>query len=637
MLKKFLIIIFIMFIYIINSCYAYADTKITRVSFDYSDKIIFIATQNQNPTNEIPQRIKTIQLEDPKRIYFDLNDTILTMPNSSWTIKHSILDEVKVAQTSTNPNIVRVVITSNKDLSKMVVMQVPSGIVIRYDTDIAVNDFLSEIYRDVTFENSDYYEKVSITDSKTIQNTSSNINKVNENFEKINSAFSKDTSEKETSEKNIIPIPAQNLTVSDNISRIKTKYYLNRIDIKKENILISGIGSASIEKVKKLSDPNRIVYDIPNAVLNPKLRNNEYKINETESVRLGQFEQSKVRIVISTNDTSKYKPIFSQDMQGILFAHSDKMSNIKLYDKTTKITSYTVKHTNNYDLLTLNLSEPIIQSIVRDYNELNLTIYNADPLITPLFTEDIKSTAFKDIKITGITTNNFNAGVNITIPIDKYDTIYAYETQNAKQLILKIEPQKIIEKKHKAAEKINKNLGKNNIIILDAGHGGADVGATRNNVFEKDLNLIVTQKVYQILTEQGYKVEMTRTDDSNPTLQERCDFSNERNSAIFVSIHTNASVNEAPKGIETHFYNENSIKLSTIVHKHLISETKAIDRGTIKSMFYVINHTNVPAILVEIGYLSNEEERIELQTEERQNNTAKAIAKGIIEYLKGHK
>ena len=69
----------------------------------------------------------------------------------------------------------------------------------------------------------------------------------------------------------------------------------------------------------------------------------------------------------------------------------------------------------------------------------------------------------------------------------------------------------------------------------------------------------------------------------------------------------------------------------------MISETKAVDRGTIKSMFYVINHTEVPAILVEMGYISNNAERTALLTKERQNQTAKAIADGIVEYLRGIK
>ena len=639
MLKKFLLIIFIIFFGFIFSNSAFASIKITNVSFDDSDKIIFLSTQKPAEETISPQKIKIVKLDEPSRIYFDLTNTILTMKNTSWSLSNSVLKEVKVAQTSTEPNIVRVVITSDEDLSKIVVMQMPSGFLIKYGTEIASNDYLSEFYRDKTTSDYDYYEKTSYINLSDLQVQKELVNKTDKNFNKINSALS-NTSTNSTAQtgndKNVIPIPAQNLSISNNVSRIKTKYYINRLDIKKGNILISGIGSASLEKVKVLTDPNRVVFDMPNTVLNPNLHNNEYTINETEKVRLAQFEQSKVRVVITTDDTSKYKPIFSQDMQGILFAHSDRLTNIKLFDKIAAVESYSVKHTNDYDMLTLNFTEPVIQSVVRDYNTVNLTVYNAKPVLPTFFTDNIKNTMFKNLKVSKIaSTEQFSAGQMFNIPVDKYDTIYVYEAQSGKQIVIKAEPQKIIEKPK--VDKIKIKLGKNDIIILDPGHGGADVGATRNNVFEKDLNLEVSKKVYDILTKAGLKVEMTRTTDVNPTLQERCDFSNERKSVVFVSIHTNASVNEAPNGIETHFYHDNSIDLSNIVHKHLINETKALDRGTIKSMFYVINHTNVPSILVEMGYISNDKERMALQTKDRQDKTAKAIAEGIIEYLKGIK
>ena len=71
------------------------------------------------------------------------------MKNTSWTMFNSSLKEVKVAQTSVEPNIVRVVITSDIDLSKIVVMQMPSGFLIRYGQGIATNDYLSEFYKQV--------------------------------------------------------------------------------------------------------------------------------------------------------------------------------------------------------------------------------------------------------------------------------------------------------------------------------------------------------------------------------------------------------------------------------------------------------------------------------------------------------
>lgn len=586
MLKKFLLSIFIIFIALINANNAFASVRITNVSFDNSDKIIFLSTQKSSGEEVTPQKIRIIKLDEPSRIYFDLPNSILTMKNFSKIMNNSTLKEVKVAQTSTNPNVVRVVITSDNDLSKIVVMQLSSGFLIRYGEGIASNDYLSELYRDKSVSDYDYYEKTSFIDS-SIQQTQNNqkdlVNSVDEKFNKINSALSNTSTIKtaQTNDKNIIPIPAQNLSISNNISKIKTKYYLNRIDIKHGNILISGVGSASFEKVKVLSEPNRVVFDMPNTILNPNLHNNEYKINETEKVRLAQFEQSKVRIVIITDDTSKYSPIFSQDMQGVLFAHSNRMANVKLFDKISTAESYNVKHTDNYDLLTLNFTEPVVQSVVRDYNNINLTVYNAKPVLPLFFTENIKNTMFKDIKVSKInSTEQFQAGQTFNIPVDKYDNVYVYEAQNGKQLVIKIEPQQVITKTKPKIDKSKVKLGKNEVIIIDPGHGGPDVGATRNNVFEKDLNLDVAKKVYNILTKEGFKVEMTRTNDVNPTLQERCDFSNERKSVVFVSIHTNASINEAPNGIETHFYHDNSFELSNIVQKHLIYETNAFDRGT---------------------------------------------------------
>ena len=641
MIKKILLLIFVLFIGLININSAFSATKITNVSFDNSDKIIFLSTIKNESDNSAPQKIKIIKMDNPSRIYFDLPDTVLAMKKTSVSMINSVLKEVKVAQTSVDPNIVRVVITSDNDLSNTVVMQLPSGILIRYAQGVAANDYLSEFYTDKTSSQNDYYEKVTYIDTSDLQAQNDLVNRVDENFNKINSALSNTSSNissSNDSNKNVIPIPAQNLSISNNVSRIKTKFYLNRLDIKRGNILISGVGSASLEKVKILSEPNRIVFDMPNTILNPNLHNNEYKINENEKVRLAQFEQSKVRIVITTNDISKYKPIFSQDMQGVLFAHSERLTNIKLFDKISTLESYNVKHTNNYDLLTLNYTEPVIQSVVRDYNNLSLTVYNSKPVLPDFFTNNIKNTAFKDLKISKIaSTEQFQAGQMISVPVDKYDTVYVYKAQSGKQIVLKIEPQQVIEKPKPKNDKTKIKLNKNEVIIIDPGHGGPDVGATRNNVFEKDLNLEVSKKVYDLLTKAGLKAEMTRTTDVNPTLQERCDFSNERQSLLFVSIHTNASVNEAPNGIETHFYHDNSIELSNIVHKHLISETNAFDRGTIKSMFYVINHTNVPSILVEMGYISNNKERNELQTKDRQDKTAKAIAEGIIEYLKGIK
>ena len=134
---------------------------------------------------------------------------------------------------------------------------------------------------------------------------------------------------------------------------------------------------------------------------------------------------------------------------------------------------------------------------------------------------------------------------------------------------------------------------------------------------------------------KGYKTALVRTEDVYVSLEDRVVFSENEEPEIFVSIHVNSAVSTDPSGIETHWYHDYSKELADVVHKHLVSEVPYTkNRGLFKSKFYVINHTTVPAILCEIGFLSNVDERNDLITDLRKQKTAKAIAEGIIEYLK---
>ena len=136
------------------------------------------------------------------------------------------------------------------------------------------------------------------------------------------------------------------------------------------------------------------------------------------------------------------------------------------------------------------------------------------------------------------------------------------------------------------------------------------------------------------LENYGAKVIMTRSDDTYLSLKDRVSISNYENADMFVSIHLNSSEKSNINGLETHWYKADSKDLAQAVHNQLVKNIKANDRGLFKSMFYVINHTYAPAILVETGFISNPQERNELFEKERQKATAKAIADGIIDYYK---
>ena len=171
-------------------------------------------------------------------------------------------------------------------------------------------------------------------------------------------------------------------------------------------------------------------------------------------------------------------------------------------------------------------------------------------------------------------------------------------------------------------------------VVIDAGHGGTDHGAIRDDTSEKDITLDVSKKVEDMLKKQGYAVLMTRPADSFVSLADRVAMAEKFNPDIFVSIHVNSSVRPEITGIETHYYHQESLNLAQTVHSSLASAIDSKNRGLFKSKFYVINHTTSPAILVEIGFISNDNERAQLVSEKRKQATAKAIVEGVNNYFK---
>ena len=175
---------------------------------------------------------------------------------------------------------------------------------------------------------------------------------------------------------------------------------------------------------------------------------------------------------------------------------------------------------------------------------------------------------------------------------------------------------------------------KNKVIVIDPGHGGNDTGAMRGNTLEKDLTLDIALKLRKVLKEKGFnKVIMTRTSDTTLSLADRVRIANDYNADLFVSIHINSSVKSEINGIETHYYSDRGYDVAKVIHKELISNISATDRGLFKSKFYVINHTEAPAVLLELGFISNEQEKNLLTSERRQTDSAQAIADGIVNYL----
>lgn len=181
------------------------------------------------------------------------------------------------------------------------------------------------------------------------------------------------------------------------------------------------------------------------------------------------------------------------------------------------------------------------------------------------------------------------------------------------------------------------------LIILDAGHGGSDSGAVGylngNQVLEKNLTLEITNKVKERLEERGYKVSMTRTGDTLPSLVERPTQANEEKAAVFVSIHIN-SVDNAPEanGTEVYYaesnngddYAVNSKKLAENILTRMLYYMHSTNRGVKTAEHAVTKRCEMPASLVEVGFITNPTEVYNMTTEEYQYKAAQGIAEGII-------
>ena len=177
------------------------------------------------------------------------------------------------------------------------------------------------------------------------------------------------------------------------------------------------------------------------------------------------------------------------------------------------------------------------------------------------------------------------------------------------------------------------------IIMIDAGHGGYDVGSISNfDDYEKDINLDIALLVGKQLKSYGYNVVYTRTSDSvswpsdnKKDLQARCNLAPKKNADLFISIHLNSSEYEA-SGYEIYcdFTNKTTVKLSNSILKQLDQLDYSYNRGlldTNETPLYVVANNKVDAILIEAGFISDDSDLYYLKN--YTNNIAKAIAAGI--------
>lgn len=642
MFKKIIILVAILFISFIQKAQAFELLKINSVNFDNSDNLIFITmlAAEKNPNAEV----KTKLMENPKRVYFDIENAILTMPNKTFELKNSKILQFRLSQFTISPHIVRGVIylSEGDNPDGIKVFRFNNNIIIKYNNEPNQASYFNQVYFEKPLTPT-LYEKTRIQEEErqeqpklavppNVRQDSLNVDL--DMFDQIQKAIEGDAP---TQKNQVKPQgAASSVENSERTQRLWSKYYVNRVDVKQGNVLLNGAGLVSFENPVYLVNPNRIVFDLPNTVVSPQYRNREIKISDTEFLKIGQFEPAKARLVISTDQPQKYRLIYSFDLQSFLIAHDDRIIGLKLFDKSADLVSSRIENPNDRtSLMYLNFSTSVIHSIKKDLanNRLEISLYNISNFVEEEFKNTLKTSNFENIKIEKLP----YVGLKFVIPIDRNSNVDYWQSQDAKKLIFKLANFKRDTKDQGSIIAANPQKFSKNLVILDPGHGGADTGAMRGDILEKDITLDVSKRVAQILAKNGVQVEMTRWEDKTVSLSERVDISNTKSPICFVSIHVNSSVKDAITGVEMHYYHDSSYKLALMVHKNMVANLNSNDRGLFRSKFYVINHTQVPAVLVEMGFISNPEERKQMLSDSRKQKTAEAIAQGVLQYINAQK
>ncbi|WFA08919.1 N-acetylmuramoyl-L-alanine amidase family protein [Tissierella sp. Yu-01] len=405
------------------------------------------------------------------------------------------------------------------------------------------------------------------------------------------------------------------------------EYEFNGITVEK----VDGKDALVIEDVEnvqynvlQLKSPERIVIDLFDTNLTEKTYEYDVQTGFIKKARVSQFAGDTnyssndriVRIVLDVMDgVSNPNVSIERDGDNLVITPQKSIWEFVTYDNNYNDKYISIKNNDKtkYDVV-----------YDSDLKKMDITIPSEDTdlvkgitTISDNFIEYIQVTENNDYTIVSIT---FKRGI-------EYEVLSSRSTEKIELVVRRDSSIPFTDK----------------TIVIDAGHGGKDPGAiSPNGTREKDVNLQIALKTQSLLEGLGYNVIMTRTDDTFVDLYERANIANRNGADIFVSIHHNSTLNNAINGLEILYCprdqgkgkTEEQYPLADVVRKGIIASTKGADRGVIQRPgLVVIRETNMPAVLVEVGYLSNAQEEARIRDGNYQNLVVQGLVNGIQNYF----
>lgn len=559
--------------------------EITSVVAKTFDEIMFVEVETNAPVTSYSSNV----LAEPDRVYLDIPNSKLMLANNTINVNYKDLTSVRVGNQGNNLN--RVVLDVESYSSHKIVQSAD-----KKTTYIALSN---------SFDLAD-----------VLKNPNKGLLVYNGDVIHISSGDIPDISETD---------PDIEVTPSD--EELNNRIRITSVKYSSSNDKIKIIGEENLKcSPSKMENPFRIILDFENAVLDiegpTSITPNNKNISE---IRFSQYEAKIVRVVIE----------LKQDMEYYI---SDGSTTVEVAFKEPSNSNIKYESTNDCGILTLY-----------DVKKSVFTVTESTKKCTLKFSSSKFKTDNDEIEIDDGWVDDISIKNGKIVITTSQKSIFKV-TQSGSDVLVKIMNEE-------------QNEDGNFVILLDAGHGGSDPGACHNGgrtpeEQEKTYTLAIMLKLKKLLEQtDGITVRASRTKDVYLDRQGRIDYIlNNEDADMLVSVHINSLANKNYQGTMVLFYNKpnekedygiTSKELATYIKNNLVSDLDLVDRGVIsREDLWILEQnaagkisqsageerpvTNLPAVLCELCFISNEDDFAKLQTEEFQDGAAEAIYKGIL-------
>ena len=388
----------------------------------------------------------------------------------------------------------------------------------------------------------------------------------------------------------------------------------------------------------RLKDPDRLVIDILNCSLQGTKFEKNLKSQLGESISISEPTVNQVRIIFVGQASINRKSYLTNNERTLIvriaridtesseskIVESEEQTQLEKYTPG-KIKEITIKEEGNETEVVISTTKSIKYNtyLLKNPERFAIDLLNIFPPEGPL-------PKFNPTKlVTGVRVGRAASGIEATrvvVDLVKENTDFDVDSNllgNKLEIKFKINKEK---------EEMTKKSGIK--VVIDPGHGGYDTGASYGGFEEKNINLVISEKLKTLLEASGITVFLSRDDDSFLSLAERVEITNVIKPNVLISVHANAlETSRGIRGVETYYWTPQSQKLAFYVHKSILGNLKIPDHFIRRARFYVIRHTSSPAVLAELGFLSNRDDRQLLTSLTTQDQYAKALSGAILRFL----